>query len=545
VADAALTPTEEERAEFEAALEEARIAAAKGPPTERYVDGKLVTWCPQPGSQERFMCCPFPECLFHGTRGPGKTDALLMDFAQHTGPAQRPGERRGYGAAWRGILFRETYPQLADVVAKSERWFRQIFPNATFNRQRMAWEWPSGEVLFFRHMRRPDDYWSYHGHEYPWIGWEELTNWPDDRCYRSMFSCNRSSSLPPDAPRKVRATTNPYGVGHGWVKERFRLHGEWWKTIVITDAKDERGHPEPARVAIHGHIDENRVLLDADPHYKANVSAAAANSAMADAWLHGSWKLIAGGMFSDVWSMDHNGLPRFVVPYGWRIDRAFDWGSSRPFSVGWWATSDGSDLIMPDGRAYSTVRGDLIRVREWYGWTGRANEGILASGREGMSVAADVTRGIVERELMWGWRDSAGCRVKPGPADSSIFNVENGMCIATDMQAPVRIDGRVYPGITWLPSDKGPGSRKNGWELMRKMMKAAQPRDGLPREQPGLFVVVDECSQWIRTVLSLPRDERDMDDVDTDSEDHAGDETRYRVRFRGMHAKSGRVSGHY
>lgn len=530
MSDASLTATEQEREEFEKALDLARIDAAAGPPTERYVDGKLVTWAPQEGSQERFLDCPLFEALYHGTRGPGKTDALLMSFAQYVG--------RGWGAAWRGILFRETYPQLADVVAKSERWFRQIFPGAIFNRARMAWEWPSGEVLFFRHMKRHDDYWNYHGHEYPWIGWEELTNWADDGCFKSMFSCCRSSSLPKDAPRMVRATTNPYGVGHNWVKERYRLHGAWWQTIVITDSRNEKGDLEPARCALHGHIDENKILLEADPNYKANIGAAAQNSAMAEAWLDGSWNLIAGGMFSDVWSQAHNALPRFQVPPTWRIDRSFDWGSSAPFSVGWWATSDGSDLVMDDGRCYSTVRGDLIRVREWYGWTGRANEGLRM-------LATEIAEGIVERELMWGWRDTTRSRVSSGVADASIFKVENGNCIATDFGLPVRIDGRVYAGVQWHPSDKSAGSRKNGWELMRKMIKAAQPKDGLPRERPGLFIVAEECPQWIRTVLALPRDERDMDDVDTDAEDHAGDETRYRVRFRGMTTRPGKVSGAY
>src|SRR5688572_8841246 len=178
MSEAVLAASEADRLEFDAALSAARVRE-QGLPTERYVDGRPVAWAPQPGSQELFMSCPLPEVLLHGTRGGGKTDALLMDFAQDVGC--------GYGAAWRGILFRETYPQLADVVAKSERWFRVIFPGAVFNRQRMAWEWRSGEVLFFRHMKRPEDYWNYHGHEYPWIGWEELTNWADDRCYKSMF----------------------------------------------------------------------------------------------------------------------------------------------------------------------------------------------------------------------------------------------------------------------------------------------------------------------------------------------------------------------
>lgn len=519
-------PTSIEIAEFEKRLQAQRDLESKRAEPERIVAGRRVAWAPQAGSQTAFLACPLFEALYHGTRGPGKTDALLMSFVQHVG--------KGYGAAWRGILFRETYPQLADVVAKSERWFRKIFPGAKFNRQRMAWEFETGEVLMFRHMRTPDDYWNYHGHEYPWIGWEELTNWADDRCYKAMMSCCRSTH--PDVPRMIRATTNPYGVGHSWVKDRFRLYGRWWETIVILDSIDDRGDIEPPRCAIHGHIDENRALLRADPNYKQTIAASATNSAMAEAWLRGSWALIAGGLFSDVWSHAHNALPRLIVPQTWTIKRAFDWGSSRPFSVGWWAISDGSDLRTRAGKVRSTVKGDVFRVKEWYGWTGRANEGKRM-------LAAKIAEGIVEREVAWGWRVGDRCRVSAGPADSAIFTVENGNCIATDMLSPVRVNGRVYTGIEWLPADKSPGSRTNGWEVMRKMIQAAQPVDGLPREYPGLFIDEAECPQFVRTVLSLPRDEKNLDDADTDAEDHIADETRYLVRSLGTEAGSGKTIG--
>lgn len=518
--------TAEERLEYDQRLEKARREEL--PAQERMVEGSPVIWAPQPGSQSEFMDCPMFEVLYHGTRGPGKTDALLMSFAQFVG--------KGHGRAWRGILFRQTYPQLGDVVAKSEKWFRLIFPGAKFNRSKMAWEWPTGEVLLFRHIMRPEDYWNYHGHEYPWIGFEELTNWSTDECYTSMFACCRSSS--PNVPRMVRATTNPYGVGHHWCKNRWRLHGVWWNTIFIHDATDSAGRAEPPRAAIHGHIDENKILMAADPTYKATIAAAATNESMAKAWLNGSWDVVAGGMFGDVWNPARNCVPNFVIPSSWRVDRAFDWGSSRPFSVGWYATSDGSDLTMPNGLVVSTVRGDLFRVREWYGWTGRPNEGVRM-------LAVDVAKGIVERELMWGWRDRKGCRVRAGPADSSIYTVENGMSIAVDMEKPVRLDGVVYPGVKWVPSDKRPGSRKMGWEMMRKMIRATQAEKGLPREQAGLFVIELQCPQFLRTVVSLPRDEKDLDDVDTDSEDHVGDEVRYRVRGVGTETRSGRTVGMY
>jgi len=59
-----------------------------------------VAWSPQPGSQTFFVTSPIFETLYEGTRGPGKTNALLMDFCQHVG--------QGFGAAWRGVLFRRS-----------------------------------------------------------------------------------------------------------------------------------------------------------------------------------------------------------------------------------------------------------------------------------------------------------------------------------------------------------------------------------------------------------------------------------------------------
>jgi hypothetical protein len=460
-----------------------------------------VVWTPQPGSQVAFLTCPIFEVLYEGTRGPGKTDGLLMDFAQHVG--------QGWGAEWRGIIFRETFPQLDDIINKSEKWFNQIYPGrAKYNQANHTWTWSSGEALLFRHMQKPKDYWKYHGHAFPFIGWEELTNWHDDKCYRVMMSCCRSTV--PGMPRKYRATTNPYGPGHNWVKKRFRLPQSRFR--VIEDSRDMDGEIEPPRVAIHGHLQENRLLLDADPQYIPRLRAAARNPMELKAWMQGTWDITSGGMFDDLWQSDTHIVPWFpasMIPKSWRIDRAFDWGSSKPFSLGWWLQSSGEPIVV-NGRRIGAVRGDLIRWQEWYGWCNVENEGLKM-------LAKDVAIGIRDRE------DDLGIagRVQPGPADASIFDEENGNNIAKDMAAQ---------GIRFLAADKSPGSRKQGWEQVRKYLGGALlPPSGGPREHPGLFTT-DQCHQFLRTFPSLPRDDKDLDDVNTDAEDHNADETRYRVR---------------
>lgn len=480
-----------------------------------------AVWKPMWGSQYTFLSCSAFEVLYEGTRGPGKTDTLIMDFASDTG--------KGFGPAWKGILFRQTYKQLQDVISKTRKWFPLMFPKARFNASEHYWIWPDGEMLLLRQFTREQDYWNYHGHEYPWVGWEELCNWADPVGYLRMMSTCRSSN--PDVAKRMRyrSTTNPYGPGHNWVKHRFKLPG--WRSRPIRDV-DEHGKPMPVRMAIHGNIIENRILLKADPDYIQRLVNSARNDAEKAAWVDGSWDIVAGGMFDDVWDAKVHVVRSFRVPPSWRIDRSFDWGSSRPFSVGWWAESDGSDYIDADGKVRSSVRGDLFRIAEWYGSTGEPNVGLKM-------LAVDIAKGIIQREMDMGIHG----RVKPGPADASIFDVENGMCIADDMEKRVRLDdGREFPGPKFERADKSPGSRKTGWEQMRKRLKASRkPKVGL-REEPGLFIF-GRCRDFQRTVPVLPRDEKDMDDVNSDAEDHIADETRYRVRAVTVKSSSGKVVG--
>lgn len=439
-----------------------------------------VIWAPQPGSQTIFLACPIYECLMEGTRGAAKTDALLMDFAKDVG--------QGYGAAWRGILFRETYKQLDDIVARTRRWFPQIFPKARFNESSMTWRFADGEELLLRYMERPADYWNYHGHEYPWIGWEELTNWPDLECYESMKACSRSSVT--GVPRRIRATANPFGVGHHAVKAYFVDPAPAGKII--------HGETGMLRVRVHAHWSENVALLKADPEYPMRL-ASDTNASRRKAWLHGDWDIVAGGFFDDLWNRDVHVVKPFMVPTSWYLDRSYDHGSSRPFSVGWWAESDGTTA--PNGTTYP--RGTLFRVNEWYGSTGKPNEGLRMR-------AADIAKGVLMRQ------QEMQLQFNAGPADTQIFNIENGMSIGADM---------LGAGVHWLPADKSPGSRKTRWEKLRARLHAATAET---KEDPALYVF-DFCKDFIRTVPVLPRHPRKIDDIDDRAEDHVADETGYRL----------------
>lgn len=529
--------------------------------TSLKISSDNVIWKPLPGSQTLAMSCPAQIILFDGTRGPGKTDAQLMRFRRHVG--------RGFGMHWRGIIFDREYKNLDDLVAKSMRWFPEFKDGARFlsSKSDYRWVWPSGEQLLFRTVKKPSDYWGYHGQEFPFIGWNELTKYPDDNLFEAMMSCNRSSYLAsehplyidgdiyeatgqvvlikdihakrarrhigPEIPLEVFATTNPFGPGHNWVKKRFIDAAEPGKMVrksinVFNPQTKQREDVITTQVRIFGSYRENKFL---SPKYVAELESIRDKNKR-KAWLGGSWDVVSGSIFDDVWDENYNKVVPFRIPDSWRIDRSFDWGSSKPFSVGWWAESDGTDYFDHEGVRRSTIAGDLFRIGEWYGCEeGRSNIGLKLTSNQ-------ISSGIIEREIAWRLLG----KVHAGPADNAIFDVVDDTSIAAKMQENVIVDGQYYNGVSWDRSDKSPGSRVNGWDVMRELMAGAKPNELGRREYPGLFVF-DTCRKFIELVPPLPRDEKKPDDVDTDSEDHIGDESRYRCMKTGIGGRIGRTKG--
>lgn len=431
----------------------------------------VTEWQPLPGAQFQFLTCPVYEALMHGTRGGGKTDTLLMSFAQHCG--------KGFGQHWRGVLFRLTYPQLADVVAKSRRWFSQFFPEAKFNKADYYWEWPTGEMLFFRYGASEDDYWNYHGHEYPWLGFEELTNWRDLSFYEAMQSTCRSSY--PGMPRMVRGTCNPFGKGHGSVKERFQLGSDGTPSGTVLRLEGEK-----PRVAIRSTIYENKVLLANDPDYLATLEALK-DPNRRKAWLEGDWDIHVGSFLEGVWDAKRHIVEPFPIPSTWKVWKAMDWGYARPYCVLWFA-------LDPDGVHYIW--------RELYGIGEKPNEG----SREDAAKVARKVRNIEERD------ERLGYEYRLNLADPAIFSK-----IGAD-----RSIGQIFRegGVKWQEAWNAKGSRVNGAQEVIRLLAEDKLK------------VFSTCKHWLRTIPSIPPSDDNPEDVDTDAEDHAWDTTRYGVMRR-------------
>lgn len=485
-------------------------------------------WKPIPGTSQELVLSDSNKChhvLYCGTRGPGKTDTQLFSFRKHVGA--------GYGAQWRGVIFDREYKNLDDIVTKAKRWFYQYDDGARFleSKADYKWVWPTGEELLFRQIKREDDYWSYHGQEYPFIGWNELCKYPTASLYDKLMSCNRASFIPerdtpknnkgqyltetgfplPPIPLVVFSTTNPAGPGHAWVKRRFISVAPYGQIVrrvsQVFNPQTQREEPiEKRQITFFGSYKENIFL---PPEYIAELNSIT-DPNLREAWFKGNWDIVAGGALDDLWARKTHVLPRFKIPAGWRVDRALDWGSSHPFAVAWFAEANGEEATLPDGTKFCPPRGTLIMLFEWYGTKEiGTNVGLKKS-------ATDIAIGIREREvelMKEGWVPH---QPWPGPADNQIRDVR-------EVDVDTIETKMANKGVRWKESDKSPGSRRNGLQLLRDRLEASTRREG-----PGIYFMAN-CVAAIETIPVLPRDEEKIDDVDTDAEDHMYDAVRYRV----------------
>lgn len=526
-----------------------------------------IVWKAIPGTSQEFAVdTRAHHTLYHGTRGPGKTITQLMRFRRRVGI--------GYCSYWRGIIFDREYKNFSDIIAQSKRFFNAFGDGAKFHESPsdLKWTWPTGEELLFRHVKKIGDYENFHGHEYPFIGWNELTKQPTGELYDKMMSTNRSSFDPvndtpmirtengrpkiggdgfplydtydnkplPNIPLEVFSATNPSGAGHNWVKRRFinpARNGEIVRTEIKVFSPKLQCETTviKTQVAIFGSYKENIYLSD---EYIAELDMLTANNPnLRAAWLEGDWDVTAGGALDDLWNKNIHVKPRFKVPAGWYLDRSFDWGSSHPFSVGWWAMSNGEAAVLPDGSIFCPVANSLVRIADWYGTTEiGTNKGLKLT-------AFEIAEGIKHREMeLMGCEDEISteknaykyknltgqpgtlrkawisAQPAPGPADNQIAN--KGQADEDSIEQKME-----SLGVLWEKSNKSSGSRKNGLQLLREMLAAATDPES---DQPGIYFM-QNCEASIETLPCLPRDELDLDDVDSNSEDHVYDEVRYRV----------------
>lgn len=471
---------------------------------------KHIGFAYQPGPQEYLLSCPADEILYGGARGGGKSYGVLGHFFN---------QAITYKGDANGILFRRTYSELEDIITKAKKMYHTI---AEWKDSKKIMMFESGATLKFRFLERDTDADKYQGHEYTWICIEEAGNFPSQIPINKLKACLRSAA---GIKKYFIMTANPGGVGHNWIKAEYidpAKPNTIFKVSQLTDVDGKQREAVWNRVFIPARVQDNKILLENDPGYINNlVASAGGQDWLLKAWLEGDWNIVAGGMFDDIWSNEIHIVKPFKIPTTWKVYRAFDWGSSRPFSVGWWAISDGGYLNI-DGELKVFYQGTYIRIGEWYGWNGTANTGLRL-------LESEFIEQLEARELVL--KDKYGInRIYDGPADSAIFTVQDGQSIG---------DKHELLGISWQIAKKGPGSRMHAWQELRQLLNNAKKS---PMEGKGLFIT-DDCLQFKRTVPTIQRDKKNLDDIDTSAEDHICDETGYMIRWEDNSVNAVEIAG--
>lgn len=358
----------------------------------------------------------------------------------------------------------------------------------------------NGSKIYLCHCKDEKDRFKYLGAEIHVLLLDELTTFTETiyRFLRSRVRMVGVKLLPELTGRfpRIVCSSNPGNIGHAWVKAAFI---DARAPLKIERMPDDEG--AMLRQYIPARLEDNPSMAEDDPGYVGKVSGLGSPE-LVRAMRDGDWNVVAGAFFPE-FGADHIIKPRSLPSY-WLRFRSFDWGSARPFSVGWWAVSDGELSDFP--------RGAMIRYREWYG-AQRDSSGRTIPNSGLRLTAEQVADGIMEREKGDITEREKGQRSMTGVADPSIFAEDGGPSIAGRMAAR---------NCFWRPADNTRVARlgaSSGWDQVRARFVG----DG---ERPALYVF-DTCLDFIRTMPALQHDDGRPEDVNTEGEDHIADECRY------------------
>lgn len=464
-----------------------------------------ILWEPQPGPQSLAVGAPFVnELLFGGARGGGKSDYLLGDFLQDI----------ELGPVWRGIIFRKSYPELEELLVRAREIFLPV--GATYKVSEKTFVFPSGATLKFRHLESEVDADLYQGHQYTWIGWDELGNWANLNAYRKLKACLRSAHGVPN--KRIRCSANPGGIGHHAVKAYFIDHAP--KGLQLIQNVDEDGRVT-TRMFIPSRVYDNKILMQNDPDYIARLREIGSPE-LVKAWLEGDWNVITGAYFPE-FTIGTHVLKPFQIPTYWMRFRSMDWGSSSPFAVLWHCVSDGH--LTPDGKYIP--KGAVITYREFYGLLpGKVNVGVKWSANKVGRRISEIERKY-EEKMSYGVIDPSAFKWDGGPSHAERLAQEGAFFRKADNN---RIGGwdTIRDRLCGLPDDSAPGIGHNGGPELEAYTRIDGPAPvGVP-----MWYCFDNCVHLIRTLPAMQHDLNNAEDCDTDGEDHAPDALRYGLMSR-------------
>ena len=439
-------------------------------------DSLNIVFKPNAGPQTDFLAAGEREVLYGGSAGGGKSYAMLADPLRYMGHP-----------SFSGLLLRHTTEELRELVWKSQEIYPKIWKGIKWSERKMQWTAPSGARLWMSYLDRDDDVLRYQGLAFSWIGFDELTQWNKPFAWNYMRSRLRTAAS--DLPIYMRATTNPGGPGHGWVKKMFIDPAPYGKTFDATDIetgevlKYPSGHSKagqslfkrkfiPARLSDNPYLsregDYEAMLLSLPEQQRKQL-------------LEGDWDIKEGAAFTE-FNRDIHVVEPFNIPHNWVKFRACDYGYGSYSAVLWFAVSPSEQLIV---------------YRELY---------------VSKVLATDLADMINELEAQDG-----GMRY--GVLDSSLWHKrgDTGPSLAEQM---------IMRGCRFRPSDRSKGSRVSGKNEIHRRLQVDEYT-----EEPRI-VFFNSCTNTVSQLPSIPLDKKNPEDVDTRAEDHLYDALRYGIMSR-------------
>ena len=383
------------------------------PPRER----RLV-WAPQAGPQVAYMECPLPLVGFGGSRGGGKTDAVLGKF----GVRATSDKRRNM------VFFRQELPQADDLIERARDIYEPL--GARFNQMKNQFIFPNGARIRFRPLANDNDAKKYQGQGVTDAAVEEAGNYPSPAPIFKLFGCLRGVS-----DTQLTLTFNPGGPGHTWLRERFVKPAPLGMQLLYWDLPTGKKVPY---IYIPSRITDNKILLDKDPDYIDRLHMVGSPE-LVRAWLEGDFEITEGSYFPE-FGARHIIRP-FTIPSHWARYLGYDWGYRSPFAAVWGAVSSGKDDA---GNEVPYPQGSIVIYREIWGTqvenTDQADRIAKLSGSENPIAVADP----------------------------SIFNSNGGPRIADQFNQVFA----KYKHPSFRPADN---DRPSGWSQIRQRLQAPTP----------------------------------------------------------------------
>lgn len=273
----------------------------------------MVEIRPQAGPQEAFLSSSADIVFYGGAAGGGKTWALLLEPLRHI-------NNKDFAA----VIFRRNSTQVRNpggLWTESSALYPML--GATGTETVLEWKFPSGALVKFAHMEHEKTRLNWQGAQIPLIAFDELTHFTRKQVFY-MFSRNRSMC---GVKPYIRGTCNPVPeddeVG-GWIHEFIDWYIDedgyaiperagvirWFVTIndslrwADTPEELEQQYPDSQPKSftfIPSSVYDNKILLEADPGYLANLKALTYVEQMQ--LLRGNWKTRpeAGKVFNRGW----------------------------------------------------------------------------------------------------------------------------------------------------------------------------------------------------------------------------------------------------